>query len=274
MIQLIALATCGVLIGVSLGAVGAGGSILAVPVLVYIAGEEPKQATASALVVVLITAVIALRPHWVARRVRLDIALPFAGAGVAGALVGKSLSERLDANVLMLCFSGVMVSAAVLMGLRARSTFAPATPTGHVDGSPSSRGMAPASSLVKTNATSKILGVGMLVGLMTGFFGVGGGFVIVPALVLLLGLPMTESVGTSLVIVAINSAVTFGLKSRGLSLDWHVIATFAMAATVGASFGGAVSRRFDGKTLTKWFVGMVIAVAIYTATRSVMALAG
>jgi uncharacterized protein len=106
----------GLAIGISLGSVGAGGSILAVPVLVYVAGEEPKQATVSALIVVLTTSLIALRPHWTARRVRTDLAIPFAVAGTAGAFIGKRLADGIDADLLMLAFAGLMIVSGTWSG--------------------------------------------------------------------------------------------------------------------------------------------------------------
>jgi uncharacterized protein len=301
-IQLLLIALFGTLIGVSLGSVGAGGSILAVPVLVYVAGESPKLATVSSLVVVCVTAIMALRPHWSVGRVRRDIAIPFGVVGIAGSLLGKSLSERLNANVLMLAFSGVMVAAAVVTARRNRSMAAAKSVIAAIEhradplpvnefaaefepefthsallaeDGPATAGVAV---LIQTEAATvpanrlRVVGAGLMVGLMTGFFGVGGGFVIVPALVLLLGLAMTEAVGTSLLIIAINSAVAFGMKAKGVHLDWPVVGMFSFAAVVGATVGGRVSRRFDSATLSRWFVRMVICVAIYTATRSVTAL--
>lgn len=268
----------GSLIGLSLGSVGAGGSILAVPVLVYVAGEAPKLATVSSLVVVCVTALIALRPHWTVGRVRTDIAIPFGAVGIAGSLTGKVLSEHLNANVLMLAFSGVMVAAAVVTGRRNRVTSAPAAVGTVREAFVGSSGESAVAVLARPEAPpvqmSRVLVAGVAVGLMTGFFGVGGGFVIVPALVIGLGLPMTEAVGTSLLIIAINSAVAFGLKARGVHLDWPLVSTFTAAAVAGAVVGGRVSRRFDSATLSRWFVRMVVCVAIYTAARSLSGLLG
>lgn len=279
--QFLLIAVFGSLIGISLGSVGAGGSILAVPVLVYVAGESPKLATVSSLVVVCVTAVMALRPHWSVGRVRRDIAIPFGIVGIAGSLLGKSLSEHLNANVLMLAFSGVMVAAAVVTARRNKapaSAASVATESDVVEATDDA-GHSGVAVLVHQAVERapvnmmRVVGAGVMVGLMTGFFGVGGGFVIVPALVVLLDLPMIEAVGTSLLIIAINSAVAFGLKARGVHLDWPVVGAFSAAAIVGATVGGRMSRRFDSATLSRWFVRMVICVAIYTATRSIIGLA-
>ncbi len=293
MIVVALLLVFGVLIGVSLGSVGAGGSILAVPVLVYVAGESPKAATASSLVVVFLTAIIALRPHWSAGRVRRDIAVPFGLVGVASSVAGNAIGQRLDADALMLAFSFVMVAAAIALVRRTRSCVSTSSTS-----STSSTGLpspaAPSRSLPQTSPVAllerlehldrrdrpvvslafraRIVGAGIVVGLMTGFFGVGGGFVIVPALVLLLGLSMTDAVGTSLLIIVINTSGAFALKARGLDLDWGVIVVFSAAAGCGALLGGRVARHVDNARLTRWFVAVVVTVAVYMAIRSGAAL--
>jgi uncharacterized membrane protein YfcA len=273
MLTLAALGLFGLLIGLSLGAVGAGGSILAVPVLVYIAGQDPKVATASSLVVVGVTAAIALRPTWKLGRVRRDVAVPFGVAGIAGSFAGTWAAEGLDADALMLAFSAVMAAAAVMMARRNRAArpapcaTAPCA-TAPVGSPPAPGQAAHGQPTGRSGRLARIAVLGVAVGLMTGFFGVGGGFFVVPALVLALGLPMTEAVGTSLLVIAINSASAFALKAGGVPLDWAVIAVFALAAAVGALGGGSVARRFDNATLTQGFVWMVLAVAAYTAIRS------
>jgi uncharacterized protein len=342
----VALVAFGLLIGLSMGAVGAGGSIIAVPVLVYVAGQPPKEATASALVVVLLTSLVALRPHWAQRRVRLDVAIPFALAGFGGAAIGALGSKQVPGDVLMLAFSGVLAGSAMLLFRRNRAATAAAMVTSRVsspqsastsskgsvsdglagllgnrpvaatvghavvsreigsapmsgnvaDASPdggvrsvqSPRSAAGAVTHTGTNTVtegdrvrdgrlrtlSRTLFVGALVGVLTGVFGVGGGFVIVPALALLLGLTMAEAVGTSLLVIAANAAFTFLLKAGDTSLDWSVLAVFTAAAAVGAMAGSEVSRRFDSTMLTRWFVRGVAVVALYTFTRSVLALVG
>lgn len=285
----------GILIGVSLGSVGAGGSILAVPILVFVAGEAPKSATVSSLVIVGATALIALGPHLKAHRVRGDIAIPFGVIGIAGSFVGKKLSDTQNPNVLLLLFSVVMVAAAALMERRNRSPVAATAQTGGRAGQPGTSGLARVATLANfanvanlagepvlasaagkstpnASYTAKVALIGAGVGVMTGFFGVGGGFVIVPALTLLLGISMHEAVGTSLLIVVMNSVTTFALKSRGVAIDWTVIAIFTGAAAVGALGGSEVARRFDGHVLTKWFVRMVLAIAAYTAIKAILAL--
>ncbi|MEI2705333.1 MAG: sulfite exporter TauE/SafE family protein [Ilumatobacteraceae bacterium] len=166
----------GFLIGVSLGALGGGGSILAVPALVYAAGQSPKQATTTSLVLVTITALTGIVPHWRAGRVRLVAGMVFGAAGVGGSLLGSSWNKSADPNVLLLAFSGVMLVAASAMWRRSARSAEPAA------------GQRP--TVVSASTVIKVVVAGTGVGLLTGFFGVGGGFVIVPALVLALGFDM------------------------------------------------------------------------------------
>ena len=183
---------------------------------------------------------------------------------------------------LMLAFSGVMAVAAIVTARRTRQTQS-AEPAKVLAGarlraydatSVEVAAHDECRTLAAPVSMTRLLAAGVAVGAMTGFFGVGGGFVIVPALVLLLGVPMSEAVGTSLLIIAINSAVAFGLKSRGVHLDWTIIAVFTAAAVVGATAGGRVAQRLDGVTLSRWFTRMVLIVAAYTAVRSMMGLLG
>ncbi len=261
--SLVVLALIGIAIGLSLGSVGAGGSILAVPALVYVVDQPATVATTGSLAVVMATALIAVRPHWRLGNVRLDIAVPFGVVGVAGSFAGKTMGDHIDPDVLMLAFSGVMVAAATMMAWRTRSGRPDCRPDVAHHDDPAAQAPMP-----------RIVALGFAVGLMTGFFGVGGGFVIVPALVLALGLSMPHAIGTSLVIIAINSASAFALKAPGVDLDWRVLAVFTAAAGTGALFGERITRRADEATLTRTFAVAVYAIALYTAIRSVTGLVG
>ncbi len=185
----------GFLIGLSLGALGGGGSILAVPALVYAAGQTPKHATTTSLVLV---ALIGIVPHWRAGRVRLAAGTIFGLAGIGGSLLGSHWNKAADPNVLLLAFSGLMLVAAYGMWRRVRS--APTRQQPRSVGSaaaPVESSPARSSVQIDTSTVIKVIVAGTIVGLLTGFFGVGGGFVIVPALVLALGFTMPEAIGTS-----------------------------------------------------------------------------
>ena len=279
----------GFLIGVSLGALGGGGSILAVPALVYAAGQSPRHATTTSLVLVAITAMIGLIPHWRARHVRFAAGTVFGLAGIGGSLLGSHWNASADPNMLLLAFSGLMLLAAAGMWARARRVGAapversvgaavgPRVRAVHLLeanplSAPSEQPTARASVRVDPRTALKVIGAGSGVGVLTGFFGVGGGFVIVPALVLALGFTMTEAVGTSLLVIAINSVVALSTRLQTGSIEWATVLPFTIASAVGVVVGGRLARRHDPTSLQRWFVGLLVVVAVYTAIRSVLAL--
>ncbi|MEQ1702647.1 MAG: sulfite exporter TauE/SafE family protein [Ilumatobacteraceae bacterium] len=253
----------GLLIGISLGALGGGGSILAVPALVYAAGQDPKHATTTSLVLVTLTALIGIIPHWRAGRVRFGPGLLFGLAGVGGSLLGSHWNKSADPNVLLLAFSGLMLIAAFAMWRRVRRQ-----PT------PLPAGAAVATLAPRIDATTvvKVLAAGTFVGLLTGFFGVGGGFVIVPALVLALGFTMPEAVGTSLLVIAVNSVVALSTRLQAGSIEWGTVVPFTVASLIGVLIGSKLASTRDSSSLQRWFVGLLVVVAVYTATRSALAL--
>ncbi|MEN9504480.1 MAG: hypothetical protein RI958_406 [Actinomycetota bacterium] len=250
----------GFLIGLSLGALGGGGSILAVPVLVYVAGQEPKAATATSLVLVTMTSVVGIVPHLRAHRVRVVPGLAFGLAGIGGAVAGSRLNDLADPDLLLLLFAVVMLVAArgMLRSAKRRSQ----------GGSPEPR------SVRFDGATVlKVLAAGTGVGLLTGFFGVGGGFVIVPALVLALGFSMPEAVGTSLLVIVINSLVALAMRAGAGGIEWDVVVPFAVSSMAGVLVGGRLAGTKDPTSLQRAFVVLLVLVATYTAIASLVALA-
>lgn len=268
---------------------------MAVPALVYVAGQAPKAATTTSLLVVGASALAGAFGHWRAGRVRLGAGVVFGLTGIGGSLVGTSLNRSINPNLLLLGFAGLMLIAAwrMTVGQRTKKT-SPAdtaeipntaeTSAGTVT-SPhqlSTATMMPRSSRSTEVITperlrrwTRTLVAGTFVGLLTGFFGVGGGFVIVPVLLLVLDMEMPVAVGTSLIVIGINSAVSLIARAgTGGGLDLHVALPFTIAALLGASAGTKAAHRLPVNTLVKWFVGLLILVAIYTATRSAFALFG
>jgi len=259
----------GLLIGISLGALGGGGSILAVPALVYAAGQDPKQATTTSLVLVTLTALIGIAPHWRAGRVRFVAGGVFGLAGVGGSLLGSHWNKSANPDALLLAFSGLMLVAAFAMWRRASR--APATST---DGSTDAITPAVSKAPGLTPAVAvKVVLAGTFVGLLTGFFGVGGGFVIVPALVLALGFTMAEAVGTSLLVIAINSVVALSTRLQTGSIEWSTVIPFTVASMIGVVVGSRLASTRDSRSLQRWFVGLLVVVAAYTAVQSAVALA-
>ena len=279
----------GLAIGLSLGALGGGGSILTVPALVYLLHQSPHVATAGSLLVVGITALAGAAAHLREGRVRLGAGAVFGVLGVAGSYVGSRLSARVDPHLLLTAFAALMVVAAVAMARRPAAE--PVTdlrrPDPHSDdpaaGGPGRAGAdavavlatAPArtpswTARLDGRGVARLVAAATAVGLLTGFFGVGGGFVIVPALVLALRFPMPVAVGTSLLVIAINSATAFVARlGAHVHLDWPLLGGFTLAAIAGTLVGNRVASRVQPARLTRAFVVLLILVAAYTAARSV-----
>ena len=303
----------GLLVGLSLGALGGGGSILAVPALAHGVGESAQMATTTSLLVVGISSLIGAVPHWRKGNVDLRAGLLFALAGVGGSYVGTWLNRGVDGDVLMLAFAGFMVLAGVAMWRGNRPADGAASTVrgarvGHAGSDPDatpSLGLSPVegspaegagegaievgaagdvATLVRpaTCATRrhparctalKVLVTGTAVGALTGFFGVGGGFVIVPALVLSLGVAMPVAVGTSLVVIAVNSAVALSMRGGVGIIDWGATLPFLAMTAIGTLVGGRIAARVDPRTLRSAFVWLLGAVAVFTGGGAVLALA-
>lgn len=262
----------GFLIGLSLGALGGGGSILAVPALVYGAGETPHTATTTSLLVVGLSALVGMVGHLRAGRVRVGWGLTFGLVGVGGSFLGSATGRAVPDNVLLLAFSGLILLAA--WRLRARPVETPCHAEQHVSVRQPARAAPQAGSPdrarpVRRTAVRVVI-AGTAVGFLTGFFGVGGGFVVVPALVLTLGYEMPVAVGTSLLVIAISSAEGLLFHLSGGDVDWAVAVPFTAAAIIGVLLGNGIAGRVPAARLTKWFVWLMVAVAIYTAAESVL----
>ncbi|HEX5614484.1 MAG TPA: sulfite exporter TauE/SafE family protein [Acidimicrobiia bacterium] len=251
----------GFLIGLSLGALGGGGSILAVPALVYVAGQDPKEAVATSLVIVATVSLFGLVAHWRAGRVRVQAGVAFSAAGVAGSLVGSAANGAVDPDVLLLAFAAVMVVAAVAMVRRPIPRERPA-PAGGTR----------LATRERSATVVKVLVAGSFVGLMTGFFGVGGGFVIVPALVLALRFPMRDAVGTSLLVIAINALVALAARLGSGHLQWEVIVPFVVAGVGGVLTGSRLAAALHPDRLVRALAVVLVVVAAYTAIDSALAL--
>ncbi len=257
----------GFLIGISLGALGGGGSILAVPALVYAAGQSPKHATTTSLVLVGLTALIGIAPHWRAGRVRFFAGTIFGLAGIGGSLLGSHWNAAADPNVLLLAFAGLMLVAAYGMWRRVHN--AP-QPVAHSVGAAAATVVAPRR--IDTNMVVRVIVAGSVVGFLTGFFGVGGGFVIVPGLVLALGFTMPEAIGTSLLVITINSVVALSTRLQTGSIEWGTVVPFTVASLLGVIVGSRLASTRDSSSLQRWFVALLVIVAGYTAVHSGLAL--
>lgn len=239
----------GAVIGVLLGLLGGGGSILAVPALVYALGLGVEQAIPMSLIVVAVASAVGVLPRLRAGQVQWRLAAVFAVAGIPAALLGSAIGERLPQRVLMIGFAILMIGAGLRM-LTDSTDAGTACTVG--DGGINWRRCAPRS-----------IPAGFAVGLLTGLFGVGGGFVIIPALVLLLGVQMSVAIGTSLLIIVANSAAGVLSHLDGADIDWSITGAF-VATAIGASLiAGHFGTRLHTARLTRWFAFLVFAVAAY-----------
>lgn len=229
-----------VLVGLSLGLLGGGGSILTVPILAYVAGLDPKEAIAASLFVVGVTSAVSVVSHARAGRVRWRTGLVFGGAGMAGAFVGGIVGGFVPGTVLMTAFALMMLATAVAM-IRGR------------------RGRGPAASAPELPVLKVVL-EGLVVGLVTGLVGAGGGFLVVPALVLLGGLPMPVAVGTSLLVIAMKSFAALAGYLTSVQLDWPLVLGVTGAAVLGSFVGARLAGVVPERLLRRGFGVFVLAM--------------
>jgi hypothetical protein len=231
------------LIGLSLGLLGGGGSILTLPILVYVLGVEPRSAIAMSLFVVGVTSVTGSIAHARAGRVRARTGLVFGATAMAGAYAGGQVTRYLPATALLLAFATVMLVTSIAM-MRGRRAPRP--------------GEAPAEA-----KPAKVLAIGLAVGLVAGLVGAGGGFLIVPALALFGGLAMPEAVGTSLLVIALQSFAGFAGHAGHVHLDWTLTLVVSAAAVAGSFAGVRLGRRVSPDGLRKGFAWFVLAMAVF-----------
>lgn len=243
-------------VGLSLGVLGSGGSILTVPVLTYVVGQNEKVAIASSLAIVGMISLVAAIPYGFKRNLDWRSVLLFGLPGMAGSYMGAALSGFASGGFQLTVLAALMLVAAVFM-FRQNKSIVP-------------------SSDEKRSAVQIAL-EGLVVGAITGFVGVGGGFLIVPALVLLGGLPMSKAVGTSLVIIALKSATGFFkhvevLSDANLELDWKIIGTFCGIGIIGSLLGSALGSRVSQVALRRGFAVFLVLTASYIVYRQAPAL--
>lgn len=235
-------------IGFSLGLIGGGGSIITVPVLVYVLNVEPHEAIAMSLAVVGATSLVGAFLHWQRGTVRLKNGLSFGASGVVGALAGSPLTYLLSPAALLLTFAALMLVISVLM-LRKNTqitaeNFAPHTEIG------------------------KALAAGFGVGVLTGFLGVGGGFLIVPALVTFGGLSIKDAVGTSLLVIFLNCVAGLIGHASHSAFDWRLTILVTALAVSGTVGGTLLSHRIEARNLQKVFAVFVFAVAVFLLAKN------
>ncbi|WP_018639949.1 sulfite exporter TauE/SafE family protein [Parafrankia elaeagni] len=246
----------GAAIGILLGLLGGGGSILAVPALIYGAGLSVTAAVPTSLLVVGISSAAALLPRLRTRQIRWRIAAIVGTAGALAAFGGAALNRLLDPRLVLIGLAVLMVAAALRM---LRGDGETGGDCARPDGGVNWRGCLP-----------KAIGTGIAVGFLTGLFGVGGGFLLIPALVLLLGLPMPAAIGTSLVIIVINSAAGFAAHAGDTTLDYRIAAAFTAAAVLGSLAAGRFATHVPADRLRRSFAYLVLAVAAFVVIQAVV----
>ena len=236
----------GSLVGFSLGLIGGGGSILAVPLLLYLVGvTDPHRAIGTSALAVAVNAFANLLPHARAGNVRWTAAAIFAAAGVVGAFAGSSLGKAIDGHRLLTLFALLMIVIAVLMQRRRKVT------SGH-------------EGKLRRDVVVRLVGVGFGAGALAGFFGIGGGFLIVPGLILAAEFSTLHAIGSSLVAVGafgLTTAVNYAVS--GL-VDWWIAALFIAGGIVGGWLGAALARHLSNgqQTLNRVFGAVVVVVAL------------
>ncbi|MGF1668937.1 MAG: sulfite exporter TauE/SafE family protein [Balneolaceae bacterium] len=231
--------TGALLVGLSLGLLGSGGSILTVPILIYLVGESEKEAIAESLGIVGAISLAGLVPYALKKQIHWQSAIVFGLPGMGGTYLGAIIAAYVSGTFQLILFAIVMVTAAVLMLIEKKpDTLAPPKPN--------------------IQPWWLLASEGLAVGVLTGLVGVGGGFLIVPALVLLAGLPIHVAIGTSLTIIAMKSLTGFikyidVLDTLELSVNWNLVLIFSLIGAAGSFLGKAMGSKISGIKLKKVF---------------------
>lgn len=235
------------LIGVVPGLLGGGGAILTVPILVYGLGMEPKQAIAMSLAIVGISSAVGAVAHWRAGHVHLTTALAFGALTMAAAFAGARLAVHIPGSLQLVIFATVMIGAAVSMAAPRRASQETEARTRGRRG--------------RTVATLVLAAIA--VGLLTGLVGVGGGFLIVPALVLLLEMPMRDAIGTSLATIVLNAAAAFMGYLGQVPIAWGLLAALITIASLGTLAGTRASQYVPSGALQRGFAAFLLVMGAF-----------
>ena len=249
----------GSLVGLSLGLIGGGGSILAVPLMAYVVGLPPHQAIGTSAVAVGASALANLAGHARARTVKWPCAIVFAVSGMAGAAIGAQIGKRVDGQALLAAFGVLMVVVAALM-LRPRLG-----------------GHRPEVRLSRSSAAgllAPLAGTGFAVGALSGFFGIGGGFLIVPGLISATAMPLLNAIGSSLVSVSAFGATTAVSYAASGLIEWRVAGLFILGGLAGGYGGIEAAQALATRKhlLTIVFSTVVAVVGVYVTARGLAAL--
>ncbi|QIS18027.1 sulfite exporter TauE/SafE family protein [Nocardia terpenica] len=278
--MILAAVALGAGIGVCLGALGGGGSIITTPVLVYLLDQPFSMAITQSLVIVGISAGVTAIAYARTGHVKWGVGVALGAVGGMAAWGGAALGRLVPAETTLAGFSVLMVLVALSLLKRStparraspRSRVAVAARSGSATGAVESGTVAEESGTVAgkpaARAALEVVLAGLLIGLLTGFFGVGGGFVIVPVLVIVLGYPMPVAVGTSLLVIALNSATALLARAGHEAIDWSLVLPVTVAAILGSVAGKHLALRISEQTLTRGFATMLLVIAVCVGVRS------
>ena len=242
-------------VGLVLGLLGGGGSILAVPIFLYVFHIEPKPAIAMSLVVVGMSALVGFLTHWRQGTVNVRIAVMFGALAMIGAFAGARLARHVPASVQLSLFAVFAFSAATLM-LRDSLKKSPITGSNQVAHNPQ---------------FTPMLGIQALgVGVLTALIGAGGGFIIVPALVLMGDVPVKAAVGSSLLIIAMNATSGVAGYLGQVAFDWRLVSWFTAVAAIGAIAGTRFMRRLPAARIKQAFAIMILVLGTYLVIRRLL----
>jgi len=266
----------GAVIGISLGLTGGGGAIFAVPMLIYGLGVSPLDAVGISLAAVGTTSLVGFFHRWRLGQVEVRTGLLFAAAGMVGAPIGSRIAGLIPESLLLVLFACLMAMVAVRFWQQASLPILPVKPSDptcpagdEIDG-PTCRRDAEGNLLLNSPCAVLLLCVGVATGVLSGMFGVGGGFVIVPALVLFSGMSMRRAVGTSLAVITLVSVS--GVAShllQGREIDPSITGLFILGGLGGLFAGQRIGRRLSGASLQRVFAVAIMAVACFVIFRSV-----
>ena len=264
----------GAVVGLSLGLTGGGGAIFAVPLLVYGLNVDAREAVAISLAAVGATSFVGFLHRWKLGEVELRTGLLFAVAGMLGAPAGTWIASLIPEDVLLLLFAGLMLIVAVRLWQQASRPLAAiqACTASDAQDAPTCQRDAAGTLILNSRCAVLLFIAGVLTGVLSGVFGVGGGFIIVPALVLFSGMSIHRSVGTSLMVVALVSVS--GVASQlwaGRAIAPVITALFVIGGIAGLFTGQQIGRRLSGPALQKVFVVAILAVAVFVILRNLSA---
>jgi hypothetical protein len=270
--MLVAALALGLVVGAVVGGLGGGGGVLAVPALVHVLGQDARDATTSSVVIVGITAAAGALARARGGGIDWRTGTALGAVGIPASFLGTLLNRHVAQPVLLLAFAALTLVAATAMLLDSRSPHEPGDgpATGGRGSALGTRRRTGRAQLLRTLVA--IVLCGAAVGFLTGFLGVGGGFLVVPALVIALRMPMGLAIGTSLVVIVLNSVSAFASRLGDLHLDWHVIVPFTVAAVAGTLVGRRVADRLSGAVLTRAFAALLVAVGLFVGVQSLIAL--